>query len=107
MRSILSNLPTSMVSNNDKSISRSKLISRLSGLLISGKIKVATAKANVYWLVGQYAIEEPEVQKFAVEVVRVAVKGFHSEVRSPGSFIGEPLVTRLSFRSLSVPNSKY
>lgn len=59
-------------------VSRAALITRLVILLEAGKIKTAVARANVYWLVGQFGVNLLET--VGPDVIRVGAKGFENEV---------------------------
>jgi AP-3 complex subunit beta len=61
------------------SISRPSIINRLIDLLEEGKIESPVARANVYYLVGQFA-NEGLLESGAPDVVRLGAKGFAQEV---------------------------
>lgn len=55
-------------------------MTRLVVLLEAGKIQAPSARAEVYWLVGQYA-PMGLLETVGPDVVRVGAKGFVNEVR--------------------------
>lgn len=57
------------------------IITRLVELLQAGKITAPTARATVYWLVGQYA-GEGLLDTVGPDTVRLGAKGFADEVRA-------------------------
>ncbi|KAI5474955.1 AP-3 complex subunit beta-2 [Pseudohyphozyma bogoriensis] len=59
-------------------ISRPTIIRKLVLLLEAGRIKAPVARANIYWLVGQYAAEGL-YDTVAPDAVRLGVKGFAEE----------------------------
>ncbi|ORY50688.1 Clathrin/coatomer adaptor, adaptin-like protein [Leucosporidium creatinivorum] len=65
-------------SNFPKATSRASIISKLVGLMDAGKIKAPTARATVYWLVGQFA-NEGLVESVGPDLVRTSAKGFAEE----------------------------
>lgn len=64
----------------DSSAERLKTISTLVQYLTADKMQSSQARADVYWLVGQFADEGP-LTTFAPDVLRCAAKAFPTEVR--------------------------
>lgn len=86
-------------SNFPKATSRASIISKLVGLMEAGKIKAATARATVYWLVGQFA-SEGLVESVGPDLVRTGAKGFAEEVSDQAIFLCfETLTDPLSLHS--------
>lgn len=72
----------SLLRSNDfpsATASRAIIITRLVVLLEAGKIKVPTARANIYWLIGQFA-GDGLTETIAPDAVRLGAKGFSTEV---------------------------
>jgi len=60
------------------SAGRAAVITRLVGLLASGKVTTPPARATVYWLAGQYA-HEGLIETVGPDLVRIGAKGFAAE----------------------------
>jgi AP-3 complex subunit beta len=60
-------------------LSRAQVIGRLVRLLETNKIKSPAARATVYWLVGEYAVEGL-LETVAADVLRLGAKSFETEV---------------------------
>jgi len=80
-------------SSHPTSTSLTSIITRLVSHLQSGQIRDPTAKATVYWLVGQCVGEDGEKmlkEGCAADVVRLGARDFASEVRSFPAFCYMP-----------------
>lgn len=75
-----------------KATSRAAIIGTLVVLLEAGRIKAPTARATVYWLVGQFA-DEGFVESLGPDLVRTGAKGFAEEVRVLLSYTHERSLT--------------
>lgn len=78
LRSILS---SSALNASATGASRPVLIETLVRLLDSGRIVAPAARANVYWLLGQFCREGDLLADVVADTVRLGVKGFAEEVR--------------------------
>ena len=77
LRSILS---SSSLHASATGASRPILIETLVALLESGRIVAPAARANVYWLLGQFCREGDLLADVVADTVRLAVNGFADEV---------------------------
>lgn len=62
-------------------VSKASIITRLVLLLENGKIKAPTARADIFWLVGQFAEVGTVGESVGPDLIRIGAKGFIEEVR--------------------------